>query len=307
MFELKIEKLINTPLGGNILDGATPSGISVTFAGFEFRKTDYTMTLAGFNGLDTPEAAVSTAQSANNSGERLTGVKLSSRTATLVIALEGSVTKARQMLYKIAPPAGAVRLHYNSGITGDGIGELTIDGVVKSAVAGLWDKKQTVTLTIVCPSPFLLGAAQTKNIETVSGDYKTITQVYAGCDWTPVEIDFEYDAATAPTSITYEWTQTDQNEQGQNVTVRSGTLTVNLSASGAPTIVAENVIKLSSEIGNSYVRVYDGTNYTDISAYATGSWPKIGPASTTIKVKTSRGASSMYAAKLLYTPRYLGV
>lgn len=320
MFDLKIEKL-NTPTSfGNILAGATPSGCSLTFKGMENVSSVpgtqwyWRMSVAAFTGFDSPAAIVTTAPSATANGERIVGVKIDKRTIVVVIALEGNVQSARQRIYAICPPAGAVRVSYAPQEAD--AATVSADGVVQNVQVGLWEKKQSVTVTIVCPEPFLIGQEQTENFADNHAhtavvadlrDVKTASQ-------TPVVIEFTKAANTSSYGFRVTFQTVDLDDEGDDVVTLSGTLTVGGTAQAPvtnfPVLQQNDKFRISSVSGDvSVIMTRDGSDI-DLTAYSVatgGLWPCISRGDSKITLFMDGSASDFSLAKVTFSTSHLGV
>ena len=319
MFDLAIEKLITTDNTGDILRGATPSGIAVTFRAFDCvwdRLADpprFSMRLEGFDGLDAPAAVVSDADSATGAGTRLVGVKVGSRTITVVMAILEGWPAARARIYKVCPPAGAVRVHFKSYETG--AEELTIDGVVQTVQVGLWDKVQAATVTILCPDPFLLGPQKTQAFRAMpnqSGIYTSVQEKTA--DWTPVVIEFSAANSTSAPGCQISWVATQIDDDTDEITVLTGSMqiggTASAPVSGFPGIVAGDRVIVSSMPRGMYVKIVNSGGTTDVSAYVSatnGRWPCLMDGSTRFTIRMTGDSSDTVDGRVVYSGRFLGV
>lgn len=309
MFNLTIENLFTFGATGNVLAGAVPSGKKIKLTDFSVTEHGYTVTLQSYNGFQPPPATVNTVPSAIYNGERLTGTKLSSRTITLVFALEGNLYRARQAFYTIAGPSAAVRLTYDDHSATPG--PLTIDGIVQTCAASVWDKTETLTMTVICPDPYLKAGESVASFDSsTSGDahlYATVQN--NGVGGIPVYIQFTSDSNENGCEIAWTWRGSGHGAPSMTKTLQIGG-TATVPVAGFPGIAVGDVVKISTEPGNLYVKIdRDGTE-TDVTGFCAaqdGLWPELENGSTTIGIAVGTDPADVKLATVRFTEKEVGV
>lgn len=119
-------------------------------------STPYTVT--EFSGLNPPKATINTSTTATLDGGIFNSAKLQMRSINLAFAIEENAEENRLSVYKVAQPKGFIRLYYKSNLL-----DVFIDGYVEDITPDYFAKKQIVTISILCPSPYFKGAQEVVN------------------------------------------------------------------------------------------------------------------------------------------------
>lgn len=115
-------------------------------------------TISEFQGLEPASATINTSQAALIDGQKFNSSKLQMRTIELAFAIEENVEENRLNVYRVIRPKKPIRLYYQSEYL-----DLFIDGYVQDIKVPYFDKKQIVTVEILCPSPYFKSAQQIIN------------------------------------------------------------------------------------------------------------------------------------------------
>ena len=115
-------------------------------------------TIIEFSGLNPPKATINLNESALVDGALFDSAKLQVRSMNIAFAVEYDAEASRLNVYKIVQPKKPIRLYFKSDLL-----DIFIDGYVESVDPTWWAKKQVITLSILCPSPFFKGAQEIIN------------------------------------------------------------------------------------------------------------------------------------------------
>lgn len=110
------------------------------------------------DGLYPPTATINTNESALIDGAMFNGSKVNMRTIKLAFTIESDAENNRALVYKVLRVKDPVTLLYTSDTR-----DVFIDGYVESVKIDHFAKKQVVTLTMLCPSPYFKKAQAVVN------------------------------------------------------------------------------------------------------------------------------------------------
>ncbi len=114
-------------------------------------STPYTIT--EFSGLNPPKATINTSTTATLDGGMFNSAKLQMRSVNLAFAIETDAEANRLAVYAVAQPKNPIRLYYQSDLL-----NVFLDGYVEEVTPDYFAKKQIVTISILCPSPYFKSA-----------------------------------------------------------------------------------------------------------------------------------------------------
>ena len=118
--------------------------------------TPYTIT--EFQGLNPPTATINTNTTATLDGGIYNSAKLQMRSINVAFAIEENAEENRLAVYKVVQSKLPLRIYYQSDYL-----DVFIDGYVESVSIGYFDRKQIVTVSVLCPSPYFKGAQEVIN------------------------------------------------------------------------------------------------------------------------------------------------
>lgn len=110
-------------------------------------------TITDIQGLNPPEATINTSQIALIDGAKYNSAKINMRQINIAFAIEYNAAENRINVYQVVKTKQWIRLYY----TGDQR-DIYIDGYVQSVDISYFDMKQVVTVSILCPAPYLKSA-----------------------------------------------------------------------------------------------------------------------------------------------------
>lgn len=131
------------------LTAERPDGERLTLTGLH---SAYQVTYAGFGpvGADVVSSANGIAD-----GDRITSARRGKRNAVLYVTIGGNVEQNRLRLYRFFTPGHTVRLYYRNGSR-----DVYTEGTVESTPVDQFTRNQTVQISILCPSPYWVGAQE---------------------------------------------------------------------------------------------------------------------------------------------------
>lgn len=106
------------------------------------------------DGIDPPEGVINTTRNANSDGSVFNSAYVNNRTIIITLAINEPAEQNRINLYKYFKSKYPVRLYYKNASR-----DVYIDGYVKKPTIDFFAEKQIAQITIICPSPFFNGAA----------------------------------------------------------------------------------------------------------------------------------------------------
>jgi len=127
-------------------------GLRLTFGA----GTPYTIT--EFSGLNPPKATINTDESPLIDGGTFNSSKAQMRSMLIAFAVEYDAEASRLNVYKIVQPKKPIRMYFKSDLL-----DIFIDGYVEDVDPTWWAKKQTISLSILCPSPYFKSAQEIIN------------------------------------------------------------------------------------------------------------------------------------------------
>ena len=115
-------------------------------------------TIVEFSGLNPPKATINMNESALIDGATFNSAKAQYRSMNIAFAIEQDAEANRLYAYKVLQPKKPIRLYFKSDLL-----DIFIDGYVELVDPTWWAKKQTITVSILCPSPYFKGAQEIIN------------------------------------------------------------------------------------------------------------------------------------------------
>lgn len=115
-------------------------------------------TITEFQGLNPPNATINTNTTATLDGGIFNSAKLQMRSINVAFAIEENAEENRLAVYKVVQTKLPLRIYYQSDYL-----DVFIDGYVESVNIGYFDKKQVVTVSVLCPFPYFKGAQEVIN------------------------------------------------------------------------------------------------------------------------------------------------
>lgn len=113
-------------------------------------------TITSVEGLSPPTANINAAINANFDGSTFRSSRLNERNIVIMLAIEGNVEANRINLYQYIKVKKKCTIYYQNGSR-----DVSIDGYVESFEIGIFEEKEMVQISIICPRPYFLQIAQT--------------------------------------------------------------------------------------------------------------------------------------------------
>lgn len=115
-------------------------------------------TITEIEGLNPPESTINTSEIALMDGALFNSAKVNMRTINVAFAIEYQAAKNRIEVYRVLKAKHPIRLYYKSDYR-----NVFIDGYISSIDITMFEMKQVVTCSILCPSPFFKDAQEMIN------------------------------------------------------------------------------------------------------------------------------------------------
>ena len=115
-------------------------------------------TITEFEGLNPPKATINTNTTATLDGGVFNSSKLEMRSINIAFAIEDEAEKNRLAVYSVIQSKLPLRIYYQSDLL-----DLFIDGYVEDVDISYFAKKNIVTVSVLCPFPYLKGAQEIVN------------------------------------------------------------------------------------------------------------------------------------------------
>lgn len=138
-------------------------------------------TIYQIDGLTPPDATINTTRMANFDGSRFNSSRTNERNIVIYLTIEGDCEANRINLYNYIRTKRRVKFYYKNSSR-----DVYIEGYVESMPIAIFDMKQRVQISILCPQPFF--KAQSDNITSFS----SITPLFV--------FPFAYEESGAPFS-----------------------------------------------------------------------------------------------------------
>lgn len=206
-------------------------------------------TIKEFSGLNPPKATINMNESALIDGATFNSAKVIYRTMNIAFAIEQDAETNRLYAYKVLQPKKPIRLYFKSDLL-----DVFIDGYVEDVDPTWWAKKQTITVSILCPSPYFKGAqeiinnlkatipmfhfafASTAEKELVFGRIESLASIYIPNDgMVETGLVFEIYSRASVTNITIANAETPEF-MTLNITTQPGDLITITTAQGEKSI-----------------------------------------------------------------------
>lgn len=112
-------------------------------------------TVKEFAGLNPPKATVNINESALVDGGTFNSSKLNCRQVNIAIAVEEAAEDNRLAFYKVVQSKMPLRIYYRSDRL-----DVFMDGYVEDIDVSFWARKNVITVSVICPFPYLKVADQ---------------------------------------------------------------------------------------------------------------------------------------------------
>jgi hypothetical protein len=110
----------------------------------------YPFTIIEFTGMNPPSATINTNESALVDGAKFNSSKLNMRHVQVAFVIEEDAAKNRLEVYKVLQSKRYLKIYYKSELL-----DVFLEGYVESCDVSHWAKKNVVTLSVLCPFPYL--------------------------------------------------------------------------------------------------------------------------------------------------------
>lgn len=111
------------------------------------QNKDYSIT--SITGLNPPSANINTGVNASFDGATFKSSRLNVRNLVIMLAIEGNVEQNRINLYRFIKVKQACTVYFKNNTR-----EVYIGGYVESMEIGIFEQKQIVQISIICPKPY---------------------------------------------------------------------------------------------------------------------------------------------------------
>ena len=105
--------------------------------------------ITSVDGLDPAKANINTAVNANFDGSTFKSSRVENRNIVITLAIEGAVEVNRIELYKFIRTKEQVTIYVTNNTR-----DTYIKGYVESMTIGIFNKKQMVQISVICPNPY---------------------------------------------------------------------------------------------------------------------------------------------------------
>ncbi len=113
-------------------------------------------TIKEFSGLNPPKATISTNETAFMDGVKFNSAKLNARTINLAFTVDTDPEQSRKTAFAVIQPKKYIKIIFESELL-----DCFCEGYVESIDVSYFAKKQTITVSILCPYPYLKATNQT--------------------------------------------------------------------------------------------------------------------------------------------------
>lgn len=107
------------------------------------------------DGLEPPNANINTSQIANFDGGRFNSSRVNERNIVIYLTIDTDVERNRITLYRYVKPKQPIIVYYKNSTR-----DVFAEGYVESMQIGLFEQKQNVQISILCPYPHLKSVAE---------------------------------------------------------------------------------------------------------------------------------------------------
>lgn len=246
-----------------------PAGVSLNF------ETNDKYQIVSATGLNPPVATINTAEMATADGSIFNMARLPQRNIVLTIQPLYGIEKARDDLYKWFAPKQAVSLSFTTSSR-----DMSINGYVESFECDLFANPQLVQVSIICPEPYLKGAA----VNNVS---------------IPAALAYAGDASTG---VVFDVTMTGT----------ASALTLVNTVNGVPhtftltglSLQSGDVVTIDTRVGQKSVKRTRSSSVKSLIANVsiTSEWLQLMPGMNNLTITVDNGT-----AKVSYVPLFMGV
>ena len=119
---------------------------------------DSPFTITEIEGLNPPESTINTSEIALMDGQLYNSAKVNMRVINVAFAIEYQAAKNRIEVYRVLKSKHPIRLYYKSEYR-----NVFIDGYISSIDITMFEMKQVVTCSILCPAPYFKDAQEIIN------------------------------------------------------------------------------------------------------------------------------------------------
>lgn len=120
-----------------------------------------------FKGLNPPKATISTNETAFMDGARFNSSKLQTRQINIAFVVNKNPEESRRQAYLVIQPKKYIKIYFKSETL-----DCFTEGYVESLDVSYFAKKQTLTVSILCPYPYL------KNTEESVNEMSAVTPMF---------------------------------------------------------------------------------------------------------------------------------
>lgn len=121
-------------------------------------------TVTSITGLNPPLANINTAINASFDGSTFKSSRLDNRNIVITLAIEGDIKNNRVELYKYVKAKDACKVRFSNGVR-----NVYIDGYVEALECNLFEQRQLVQISVICPNPYFKDDGENNVFSSVNG------------------------------------------------------------------------------------------------------------------------------------------
>ena len=136
-------------------------------------------TVTSVSGLTPPKANINVTSAAFMDGSIFNSAAAKDRNIVINFVVESPAEANRLKLYAAAPIKQPCTVNIQTGSR-----NVSILGYVETVEVNPFAQKETAQISIICPNPWFVGAAQTKNISSNSDSFENLGDIASGAEFT---------------------------------------------------------------------------------------------------------------------------
>lgn len=260
-------------------------------------------TITSVDGLYPPSATINTAVSATLDGSKFNSSRVNNRNIVIELYIESPCEQNRIELYRYVKSKRHIKLYYSNGVR-----DVFIEGYVETVPINIFDQKQKVQISIICPSPFF------KGVETNLIEFSSVNDLFefpfdiaeAGIEFSSLQLHVEKPIINGGDVV-----------NGVEITLRSRGLVLNPKIYNTETkeyfilnfeMQAGDEITINTSVGNKFVALLrDGVETNIINKLQPGStWLQLQPGDNVFTYEADEYVENLYCV-FVQTSLYEGV
>ena len=138
-------------------------------------------------GLNPPTSNINTAVNASFDGSTYKSSRMNNRNIVIMMAIEGDIEQNRIELYKYIKSKQKLTVVFSNGTR-----RVQIDGYVDAFECNLFEQREVVQISIICPSPYFLDDTESSTFSSIVGLFEFPFEIEAeGIEFSYVESNVE--------------------------------------------------------------------------------------------------------------------